>query len=1050
MLAKRIRAAGIRGVLAVVGRWLASQGRPMQAGCLALAGFLGGYQLVLAAEEAPSQPTAKQPSPPLYNTQAEDLPRPTAAEAIRGMTMPAGFNVTVFAQDPDVQQPIAIATDQRGRLWVAENYTYAERQRNFDTNLRDRIVILEDQDGDGHAELRKVFWDQGVKLTSVEVGWGGVWALCPPHLLFIPDRDQNDEPDGEPVVVLDGWDADDVRHNIANGLRWGPDGWLYGRHGILATSLVGAPGTQPEYRTKMDCGIWRYHPIRKTFEVVCRGTTNPWGMDWDEHGQMFFINTVIGHLWHVIPGAYYQRMYGEHVDADLYELIGQTADHYHWDTKENWSDIRKLGVTATTDQAGGGHAHSGLMIYLGDNWPSRYRNHLFTANFHGRRLNEDRIERSGATYVGRHEPDFLKIADPWFRGIDLLYGHDGGVYLADWSDIGECHENDGIHRSSGRIYKVQYRDPAGAGQGSKHPVGLDLGKLETAELIELQQHANDWYVRHARRLLQERAAGQGDLSALHSQLRAAYQAASATPHRLRLLWCLATTGGASAEWLRSQLTDEHEQVRSWAVQLLVDDVTIPSAATRKALEELARREQSGLVLTYLASALRRFPPEQRWELATALAAHGELADDRVFPLMVWYGILPALGTEPGKAVQLVSQTPLSKLRRYVSQKLTSTLEQHPEGLAGLVQLLASEATPVQVQQDVLTGMTAALRGWRQAAAPPQWPQVAARMAASGDEQRIRMARELSVVFGDGRALDELRSLAAANNASLEERRAALNALITARAENLDGLLKSLLQNRDLAADAVRGLAVYNQPDTMQLLISTYPSFRQAAREATIVALISRPGSARLLLDAIAAGKISRDQVSVFQIRQLQALADPQLDQQIASLWPELKQLASDKIAQIVHLREQLTEAELKQADLPAGRALFERSCAKCHKLFGEGGAVGPELTGAQRTNLNYLLENIVDPSATVSKNYHLTTVVTVDGRVLSGIVQLTNERVLHLQTPTEQVVIGRDEIEELLPSQLSLMPERLLDLLTPTQVRDLIGYLMSPQQVAAP
>ena len=394
--------------------------------------------------------------PKLFNTQEETEKFLTPEESLSRITVPAGFKVSVFAAEPDVQQPIAIATDERGRLWVAENYTYAESKTNYETKLKDRIVILEDTDGDGEFDKRTVFWDQASKLSSIEVGFGGVWALCAPDLLFIPDRNRDDVPDSEPIVLLTGWDDDRIRHNIVNGLRWGPDGWLYGRHGIMTTSLVGPPETAPEHRTVVDCGIWRYHPTRKTFEIVCSGTTNPWGMDWDEHGQMFFINTVIGHLWHVIPGAYYQRMYGEHLDSDVYRLLPQNADHYHWDTNEAWHDTKKIGVTPSTDQAGGGHAHCGMMIYLGDNWPRKYRGKLFTLNLHGLRVNSDRLERSGATYVGKHEPDFLRTKDTWFRGIELCYGADGGVYVADWSDIGECHENDGVHRTSGRIFKVKY------------------------------------------------------------------------------------------------------------------------------------------------------------------------------------------------------------------------------------------------------------------------------------------------------------------------------------------------------------------------------------------------------------------------------------------------------------------------------------------------------------------------------------------------------------------------------------------------------------------
>ena len=233
---------------------------------------------------------ASFPNP--YDTQAEDVPLLTPEQARQSLTVPAGFSVYLFAAEPAIQQPIAMATDQRDRLWVAENYTYAERERDYDTELRDRIIILEDANHDGQFDRRTVFWDQALRLTSIEIGFGGVWALCAPDLLFIPDANGDDIPDGPPVVVLDGWDGESIRHNIVNGLRWGPDGWLYGRHGITTTSLVGTPGTQPEQRVRMDCGIWRYHPTQKKFEVVCRGTTNPWGMDWDDHGQMFFINRL--------------------------------------------------------------------------------------------------------------------------------------------------------------------------------------------------------------------------------------------------------------------------------------------------------------------------------------------------------------------------------------------------------------------------------------------------------------------------------------------------------------------------------------------------------------------------------------------------------------------------------------------------------------------------------------------------------------------------------------------------------------------------------------
>ncbi|MCA9226212.1 MAG: hypothetical protein KDA47_11400, partial [Planctomycetales bacterium] len=352
-----------------------------------------------------------------------------------------------------VQNPIAMTWDARGRLWIAENYTYAERSQRFDLTLRDRVIILADNDGDGISDRRTVFTDQVQMLTGLEVGRGGVWLMCPPQLLFIPDADHDDVPDGPARVVLDGFEvAKDNYHNFANGLRWGPDGWLYGRCGGSCPGRVGSPGTPDEHRVALEGGIWRVHPVTSHFEVLTHGTTNPWGHDWNQWGECFFINTVNGHLWHLIPGAHLDRPFTLDPNPHVYELIQMHADHWHFDTKGSWTDSRH----GAANSFGGGHAHCGVMIYQGDNWPSEYRNRLLTWNLHGRRANQELIERHGSGYVAHHGPDTLLAEDTFFRGMDLSYGPDGAVYAIDWSDTGECHENTGVHRTSGRVFRVAY------------------------------------------------------------------------------------------------------------------------------------------------------------------------------------------------------------------------------------------------------------------------------------------------------------------------------------------------------------------------------------------------------------------------------------------------------------------------------------------------------------------------------------------------------------------------------------------------------------------
>jgi putative membrane-bound dehydrogenase-like protein len=980
----------------------------------------------------------QKPFPAIFNSQETKERLLSPAEALAKVQVPEGFSVSLFAAEPDVQQPIAITTDERGRLWVAENYTYSESAVNFNETLRDRIVILEDTDGDGRFDERTVFWDGAKKLTSVEVGFGGVWALCAPELLFIPDANRDDVPDGQPVVVLDGWDASAVRHNIVNGLKWGPDGWLYGRHGILATSLVGKPGASVSQRVPINCGIWRYHPTRKVFEVVAQGTTNAWGFDYDDHGEMFFINTVIGHLWHVVPGAHYRRMYGTDFNAHLYQLIEQTADHFHWDTGEAWSDIRK-GVSPTTDKAGGGHAHSGLLIYLGGNWPDRYRNTVFTVNLHGRRLNNDRLERFEAGYVGKHEPDFVQFGDPWFRGIDLISGPDGGVYIADWSDVGECHENDGVHRTSGRIYKVTYGKPQPA-------FGFDMSEASDADLVRAQVNSNDWIVRQARRILQERADGRRDLAGARSLLFELLDGRYTVPQRLRGLWCLNAIGGLTEARLLDLLGDDDEHLRAWSVRLLVDREELTEAAI-DSLQKMAAREESGLVQVYLASAMQRLGHQQRWPIAEALSARDGFAHDRELPLMVWYGIEPALVQQPQRAVNLALSSHFPLLRQYTARRLTVEIERLPEAVNALVARLA-ESNDATVQLDILTGMSEALRGWRKAPVPAAWTAAAAKLAASSNARVQTLTRELAVVFGDGRALDELRQIVGDGNAEPEARRQALRTLVSRHGEGLAALLQKLVGDRSVSSEAIRGLAEFDHSDTPRIIFENYTRLDPEGRAAAINTLVSRPAYSRRLLDAVAEGRISRTDISAFHARQIHSFDDEALTAQLTKVWGETRVSDAEKRKLIERYKNLLTAERLTDANLRGGRALFNKICANCHVLYGQGKAVGPDLTGSNRRNLDYVLENVIDPNASVAADFRMLVAVTKDGRVISGlIIEKTDKTLTFLSQSDVRFVVERADIDEMKPMRFSLMPDGLFQNLSEDQIRDLVAYLMSAEQV---
>lgn len=1011
------------------------------------------------------------------NTQEITTPFLSPQEALKQMKVPEGFRVELFAHEPDVQQPISITTDERGRLWVAECYTYAESKVNFDPTQKDRIVVLEDSDGDGKSDKRKVFASGIDKLTSVEVGFGGVWALAAPNLLFFPDKDRDDKPDGPPIVVLDGWDGNAVRHNIVNGLKWGPDGWLYGRHGILATSVVGALGASESQRTKINCGVWRYHPTKKVFEAVAHGTTNPWGFDFDQHGEMFLINTVIGHLWHVVPNAHWRRMYGTHFNPYLFGVIEQTADHFHWDTKEAWSDIRKLGVTDTTSAAGGGHAHSGLMIYQGGSWPKKYHNQAFTVNLHGHRLNVDRLERHDAGYTAKHEPDFLFAGDPWFRAVELIGAADGGVYLADWSDIGECHENDGVHRTSGRIYKISNA------KTSKHAT-VDLSQAEDRVLVRLQMSPNDWFARQARRLLQERAADGRDMTAAREDLfllfanpRGLGNPGGAIPAsddvvRLRAMWSLASMNLLDEGFLRHQLlqhTDEH--VRAWAVRLLTDEEfsSQDPAETQRIAESLAvsaRTDKSGLVHIYLASALRRFAPGpemsvtedkidakalwmQRWLIAQGLVAKADFAADNMLPLLVWYGIEPAVTRQPALAINLAERSQFPNVREFIARRLTLDIDNNPRAVEALVaQAFQPGNAPKRI--DFVRGMSEALRGWSRAQAPGNWASLAKEIDKSGSDELKSLAREISVVFGDGRAVEELRKLVSNGSADVSSRSQALRTLVTSKPDDLATLLLKLLDDREMIVEAIRGLASIDHAETPRRIIDRFARLTPEGKSIAVSTLVSRPSHAKELLAAVAADQIPRREVSAFHARQILSFSNDELTQQLIKVWGEVRTSNAEKQKLAASWKERLTTNSLAKANLSNGRALFNKTCSNCHVLFGSGKSAGPDLTGGNRRNLDYLLENILDPSATVAADFRMSVFEMKDGRIINGVVVEKTEKTLTVQTQNDRLTIQKSDIEEQKTSNLSLMPEGQLQNLTEDQVGDLIGYLMSPDQVPLP
>ena len=951
-------------------------------------------------------------------------------EAARAMTVPEGFKVTLFAGEPDVHQPIAFAIDDRGRLWVAEAYSYPVRVP--DDQARDQILIFEDENGDGKFDTRKVFADKLNLVSGIELGYGGVYVGAAPNFLFIPDKDGDDRPDGSPQILLDGWGYQDS-HETLNTFTWGPDGWLYGCHGVFTHSKVGKPGTPDAERIPINAGIWRYHPTKHKFEVFAEGTSNPWGIAFDQHGQLFETACVIPHLYHVIQGARYERQAGPHFNPYTYEDIKTIADHRHY------LGANPHAGNGKSSDAGGGHAHSGAMIYQGGAWPKEYVGSLFMNNIHGARLNRDVLEPKGSGFVGHHAPDFLLANDSWSQIISMKYGPDGQVYFIDWYDRQQCHHKgvDVHDRTNGRIFKLSY--------GDAKPAKVDLRKLSSGALVLLLDGPNEWYTSHVLRILRERGPDPDVPQQLLAKglLKAGLTRRPAPLSDLHALWAVHAAGGPDHVFFETGLAENDPHVRAWAIQAAAEDGTLGQAMLAK-FRELAESDPSPVVRLYLASALQRLKLEQRWPILEALVAHSEDSDDHNLPLMYWYAAEPLAAADPARALRLAQGAKVPKLLPFTVRRVAAIGT--PEALATLIDAIG-KADQSGIRRTILVGINEALKGRRSVDRPATWPDIFAGLLKDADPEVRSQATALALTFGDASALAAFRGIVADAKAEVRLRRDALAALLKAKDVGLVPTLQNLATEPTMRGQALRALASFDDPKTAEVILKVYPTLAPAERRDALNTLAARANYARALLSAVGEKRVPPADLSADLIRQLRNHKDSEIDAAIGRVWGTARETPSDRIKVIAETKAKLLAKPAQGPDVNLGRSVFAKTCQQCHVLFGSGGNVGPELTGSNRADLDYLLSNVFDPSALIGKDYLAHVVATKDGRVLTGIIRSEDKDAITLVTANETLIVPRPEVEERKPSEASMMPEGLWATLGDHEVRSLVAYLAGPSQV---
>ncbi len=947
-------------------------------------------------------------------------------EAARRMVVPPGFHVEVFAAEPMIRQPVAACFDERGRTWVVEYLQYPNpaglKPVTVDQYLRteydrvpeppprgprgaDQIKILEDTDGDGRADSAKVFVD-GLNLASaVAVGYGGVFIGQAPYLLFYPDRDHDDRPDSDPEVLLTGFGLQDA-HAVVNSLVWGPDGWLYGAQGSTVTARIRGEEFQQ--------AIWRYHPRSKRFEVFAEGGGNTWGLDFDAGGHAFGSSNGGYIAFPMVQGGYYVKGFAKHGPLHNPRAYGY------------------LGPIAYRGAKVGGHVTPGGILYKGDAFPPSFQGAFIAGNLLSNAVYWHRLQRDGSTFAGRHGGTLLDARDRWFRPIDLLTGPDAALYVVDWYDRRAAHldPRDTWDRSNGRIYRIAY--------GKRRQVPpFDLSKKSSAELVAMRTHPNDWFAAEARRILAERQ----DRSIV-PDLRPLLKADRDPVVSLRDFWALDLSGGLDDPTALELLDHPVAGVRRWTIRRLGDDHRM-TPTLRDRLVKRAGSEPDADVRSQLASSCQRWPAADALPIVAALLRRDEDHRDPHLPNLLWWACERALRQNREAVVAMLSRPDMlcsPIVVESILERSARALAAEPD-LEATAQLLQAAKDPEAIHR-VLAGMEQGLRG-RKPSQIPIWHFAALHgIPGTPDDLRFRVFARLgtpeAIKAVQERAQDPRRP-PASRTAMIE----LLGEILSP--ENRDILLAIFLKdsNASIQLAAVSALGEYAEPALAGRLLERYPAVSPAVRDRILGLLATRGEWTLALLDAIEQRKVAAKDLTAAQVQLIARRADPPTLARLEAVWGKVPRAGSaEKVRRIAEVRGLLPEGDKGNAE--RGRPIFQANCAVCHKLFGEGESIGPDLTGADRGNLDFLLTSLVDPSAFVRKEYQAQAIALRDGRVLNSLVVDEDDRTLTLLDASRQkTILPREAIEEARPSDVSLMPEGLLDRLTEPQIRDLFRYLQS-------
>lgn len=970
-----------------------------------------------------------------YHQDRPPGPPRSPAEAIAAMTVPQGFQVELVASEPDIVNPVAMTFDERGRIWITESLEYPRREPGPG---RDRVKVLEDTDGDGRADRFTVF-AEGLNIPSgIAVGYGGVWVANAPDILLLKDTDGDGRADRREVIVTGFGRAD--THELPNSLSWGPDGYLYGLNGVFNPSHVRYAEGNPNYRPEhpgwqFTCAMFRIHPVTRTFELFCEGTSNPWGIAWDLEGSALVSACVIDHLWHLVETGYYHRQGGPYPPFTW--KLGSIVQHTHQKA-----------------------AYCGLHYFDSDAYPPQYRGKLYMGNIHGGCINVDELHRRGSTYLATPQPDLLTANDAWFMPVAQKTGPDGCLYILDWYDRYHCYQDAnrdpaGIDRLKGRLYRLRYGQTPRAGQ-------IDLAAESDEQLVAHLGAPNDFLRHTAQRLLAERCweAQQRDparAARLTQQLAAlALRPQASLPQRRHALFALVSSGPLPEATLLDLFSAEDAVVRAWGVRAAGNQRTASTAVCQR-LDGLAADPEPAMQLQ-VAIAAGKLAGLDPWPLWLKVLA--TCGDDPLIPPIVWQNLHPRLPAEAERLVALVRTAPLGHapgLAAVVPRAIERLLAVRPlpaSAIAGLWEALRQQQPEAARQVLLLLAerlQTGQLRGEaRQALQAALTPVLAPlRQAPPGDGVRLASAM-LTLSWGDRAEVELVRQALADPQREPAQRLAALAALIAAADRQAPRAALDLVRSEmpaELAAGVLALLGRLEQPEVASELLAVYSQLPPNLQPRVIELLTQRPAWGRAVAQALAEGRLPAAALNVNQVQRLLAMGDLTIQQALERHWGTVRTTRDEQRERVVAEMRRLLR--ISSGDPRRGREVFSRVCAQCHRLFGEGQDVGPDLTGSGRSSLDQLVSNVFDPSLVIGSAYQARTLQTADGRILTGLlVEDSPQRVVLKLQGGKLETIPREDIEQMRTSELSLMPEGLEKQLAPQEIADLFAFLLLEKPLA--